>query len=620
VSLLAGLASLPALANAQLVAAASLADLTLEQLSDIVVSSVARHEQRLAEAPASVFVITGDDIRRSGVRTIAEALRLAPNLQVARADANQYAITARGFGNVLANKLLVLLDGRTVYSPLFSGVFWESRDPMIEDIDRIEVVSGPQSTWWGTNAVNGTINIITKTASATQGTLVAAGGGNRDWTASVRYGAATADGGHFRLYARALGLDDTRTARGASVDDASERARMGFRYDRASGDDAWTIQGDAYVGDIDQPSGGRDISGGNLLARWQRTYANGDATIVQAYWDRTRLDQQPFRDDLDTFDVEAHGRLRAGERHAVTAGGGYRYQDDRVRNAPGIEFRPPKRTLTTAYAFAQDEVELSEALTLIGGIKAEHNDYTGLEWLPTARMRWQASADHMLWGAVSRTVRAPARIDREFFTQLGPVELRGGSDFDSEVANVFELGARGRLAPAFTYSLTAFHHEHDRLRSIEPTPEGFLVVANGIEGRTRGVEGWIGWQPLPNWRLLAGGVELRQDLRVEPGTVDVGGLAGLGNDPRRSYVLRSSLDLPYRQELDVMLRYVGERPAPLVPAYTAVDLRWGWHVNRDVELSLTLENLTDDRHAEWGPAPNRVEFERAWHLKVVIRL
>jgi iron complex outermembrane receptor protein len=597
---------------------AQLADLSLEQLADIVVTSVSRREQRLADAAASVYVITGDDIRRSGVRTLPEALRLAPNLQVARADANQYAITARGFGNVLANKLLVMIDGRTVYSPLFSGVFWEARDVMIEDVERIEVVSGPGTTLWGTNAVNGVINVVTRTARATQGGLIAAGGGNRDWATSLRYGGA-AGTGHYRVYARAVGLEDTERADGASVDDASRRARIGFRYDRGEPGDALTVAGDAYTGDIDQPGGEREIAGGNLRAHLQR--ALGGALVdVRAYYDYTHLDQGTFRENLDTFDIDAQARFNV-HGHRLVAGGGYRLQRDRTSGTGSQVFVPADRSIDTAYLFVHDEYALTPQVALIGGIKVEHNEYTGVEWLPDLRIRWQPVDAVTLWGAASRAVRAPSRIDRELFTPARPpFLLNGGPNFDSEVANVFELGIHGRPAPRVSYSATAFRHEWKRLRSVAPFPGGGFAFANDIEGSTSGLEGWATWSPLDGWRLSAGGTLLRQRLHVRPGAVDLGGLAALGNDPERSFVFRSSLDLPHRQELDLIVRYVGERPNPLVPAYTAVDLRWAWHVNDRLELSLTAENLTDARHAEWGPAGNRVEFERAFFAKLLARL
>ena len=597
-----------------------LAELSLEQLSNIVVTLAARREQRLADAPASVYVITADDIRRSGARTLPEALRLAPNLQVARADANQYAITARGFGNVLANKLLVMIDGRIVYSPLFSGVFWEAQDVMLEDVERIEVLDGPATALWGTNAFNGVIHVVSKPARATQGTLLVAGGGNRDRAASARHGGMTANGGHFRIHGLALDIEDTHRAGGVSVNDASKRGRAGFRYDGPAGRDALTLQGDAYRGDIDQGAGNRDISGGNFLVRFERALGGSDSVAVQAYYDRAALDQNNFHERLATFDVDVQGRFQLDAKQLLTIGAGHRHQRDRVTNSAEQAFLPPDRNLDTAYAFVQDEIAITDRVAFTAGLKLEHNEYTGLEFLPSVRLRFQASPDHMAWAAVSRAVRAPSRIDRELFIPgRPPFALAGGPEFQSEVSNVVEGGVRGRFGSALSYSATVFRHEHDRLRSLEASSAG-LVFRNGIEGHTSGIEGWLTFYPTPVWRLTAGGIELRQRLRAAPGVVDVGGLAALGNDPKRAYVLRSSLDIARDHELDVLVRHVGERPAPVVPSYTAVDVRWGWRLSPRVELSLTLENLTDDRHAEWGAPANRVEFERAWFLKVAVGL
>jgi iron complex outermembrane recepter protein len=598
---------------------AQLADLSLEQLADIVVTTASRQEQRLSDVATSIYVITSEDIRRSGVRTLPEALRLAPNLQVARADTNQYAITARGFGNVLANKLLVLIDGRTVYSPLFSGVFWEARDIMLEDIDRIEVISGPGTTLWGTNAVNGVINVISRSAQATQGTLSAGGGGNREWSGAVRHG-GEAGGGHYRVYARAIDLDDSERANGTSVFDASRRVRAGFRYDRHSGADSLTVQGDAYLGDIDQPAGDRDIAGGNVLARWTRRLGDDSIVEVQAYYDRSDLDQTTFRDRLDTFDIEAQLATRVAEIHRVVAGGGYRLQRDRSVPAPTQAFIPNDRNLHTAYLFAQDEITLPGAVTLVGGVKLEHNEYTGVEVLPNVRLSWRFAPDALVWTALSRAVRAPSRVDREFFTPgQPPFVLNGGPGFESEVANVAELGVRGRVTTQFSYSATAFHHDWNRLRSVEQQPGVGLVFANGIEGSSSGIEAWATYTPFQQWRLSAGGTWLRQRLHARPGVADFGGLAALGNDPKRTLVARSSFDLPHRQELDLIVRYVSERPNPNVPAYTALDVRWGWHVDDRIEVSLTAENVGNPLHAEWGSAINRVEFERAYFAKILIR-
>jgi iron complex outermembrane receptor protein len=598
-----------------------LADLTLEQLSSIVVTSVSRRQESLASAAASIYVINADDIRRSGAISLPEALRLAPNLQVARADANQYAISARGFNNVLANRLLVLIDGRIVYSPLFSGVFWEAQDVMLEDVERIEVISGPGATLWGANAVNGVINVITRAASATQGPLLAVGAGNRERGSSVRYGGAIGSG-HFRVYGKHFDRDHTERANRTSVLDASARSQAGFRADWKLDGHNLTLQGDAYQSDIDQLTGGaRDIAGTNVLARWSEERSDGTSLRVQAYYDRIERDQPgSIRDTLDIFDVEFQHGLVPGEGHRLLWGAGYRYADDRLVNlGPGLAFRPADRELTWYNVFGQHQWRLRSDLALTVGLKAEHNDYTGLEWLPSARIAWALTPERLVWSALSRTVRAPSRIDRELFLPASPpFFFAGGPDFRSEVSNVLELGYRAQPSQTLSYSVTAFYHDHSRLRSYEPRAGG-VRVENRISGSTRGIEAWGTWRPVAAWRLDAGWVEQRQRLAPDADSLGTLASAGHGNDPRRWIKLRSAVDLTSRHELDVMLRYVGALPSPVVPSYTAVDARLGWRVSRELELSLLLQNLFDRSHPEFGAAANRVEFRRGAFINVVWR-
>ena len=547
-ALLAALVPLHAHGAQTLARTSDLADLSLEQLGNIVVMSVARRPESLAYAAASVYVITAEDIRRSGATTLPEALRLAPNLDVARADANQYAISARGFNNVLANKLLVLIDGRTVYSPLFSGVFWESQDVLLADVERIEVISGPGSTLWGANAFNGVINILTRPAGETQGVLAYGGTGNLESGAATRYGGVLPNGGAYRMYAKYFHRNHSELADGSAIRDSSDRTQAGFRADWNGGQAAWTLQGDAYTGDIDQLPSGRTIGGANVLGRHARTFDDGGSLRVQAYYDHTQRDhRQQFTEHLDTFDVEAqYGRLFF-ERHQLLFGAGYRTARDRVGNSASQAFLPSDRTLEWSNAFVQDEIALSAALTGTLGAKVEHNLYTGNEFLPTARLGWSMTPELFAWGAVSRTVRAPSRIDRDLFVPgRAPFLLVANDTFRSEVADVYEVGVRGQPVAAFSYSVTLFHERYDRLRNIELGPSG-VVFGNGIEGRSRGVEAWAAWRVTPIWRLTGGITALHQDLNVKDGHIDLGGLPALGNDPpaggrcaRRSISRRST--------------------------------------------------------------------------------
>jgi iron complex outermembrane receptor protein len=605
-SLLAAAAALPAAAQPT-TAASRLADLSLEQLGNIVVLSVSRREESLAEAPASIYVITSEEIRRAGVTSIPEALRLAPNLIVARADANQYAISARGFNNVLANKLLVMIDGRTVYTPLFSGVFWEAQDVMLEDVERIEVVSGPGATLWGANAVNGVINIITRAAAETQGFLFSGGGGNTEAGAALRYGGALPNGGHWRAYAKYFDRDHTTVEGGGAIRDSSRRGQVGFRADWAGPVDTFTVQGDAYRGEIDQPLSERKIDGANLVGRWTRKFADGSSARVQAYWDHTHREHpRQFEERLDTLDVEAQYGFAAGA-HEILVGGGFRYARDRVVNTASQAFLPPDRTLRWANVFAQDRIELAPTLDLTLGAKIERNDYTGAEFLPSARLAWQPSAVHMLWAAASRAVRAPSRIDRDIYVPgAAPFVLVGNDTFGSEIANVYEIGYRAQPAPSISYNVTLFYNDYSRLRSLHPTPAG-LVFANAAEGHTTGVEAWGVWRVLPAWRLSAGVTALRERLAIESGSADTG-VNQLGNDPAVQWQVRSTLDLARDQEINVAVRHVGALPDPRVPGYTALDASWAWRPRRGLEVSVVGQNLADPRHVEWG---NRGEVPRS---------
>jgi iron complex outermembrane receptor protein len=601
------------------VAAASLADLSLEQLSSIEVTSVGKRVQRLADVPGSVYVISQEDIRRSGALTIPEVLRLAPNLQVARADANQYAITARGFNSVLANKMLVLVDGRTVYSPLFSGVFWEALDALLEDIERIEVLSGAGGTLYGSNAVNGVINIITRSAAETTGGLFKIGAGNQDNVASARWGGTTQDGLHWRVYGKRYQTDNTHTESGAATADASRRVQAGFRADRIRDNNHFTLQGDVYDLEADQLPQARQVRGGNLLARWTQDQGPGSRSQAQVYVDRAERMQPGAVDDvLDTFDIEFQQTSRPAPAHDLLWGAGYRVQRDRLDNlAPAaLQFVPANRTLRLADVFLQDEITLRPGLRATLGLKAEHNSYTGLEWLPNARLAWQAAPDHLVWAAASRAVRTPARIDRDVIT---PQLTLGGSDFDSEVARVFELGLRGQPSAGVSYSVALFHHRFDRLRSVEVRPGG-LAFGNGYNGRLTGLEAWAKWRIANDWRAHAGFVHQRLRLGTEPGsTAAPGGQSQLGNDPRNRAQFGVSWDITPSMELDVFVRHVGALPLPAVPSYTAVDLRWGWRVRPDLELSLAVRNLTDKHHVEWGAPATRAQLDRSVFLKAVWR-
>jgi iron complex outermembrane receptor protein len=610
--------SLPALADSK-----ELGDLSLEELANIRITSVSKKSEPLSDAPASIFVVTGEEIRRSGATSLPEALRLAPNLQVARGDARNYAITARGFNSVLENKLLVLIDGRTVYSPLFSGVFWDAQDVVLADVDRIEVISGSGGTLWGANAVNGVINIITKNAADTQGVYAAIGGSSDERNAVVRYGGKMDNGGSYRIYGKYIENDDTRTADGRISSSGWNRQQAGFRSDWTSGGDALTLQGDAYNGSLHQPTTADiAIGGANLMGHFRRQVSDRSSIDLQAYWDYSERKQPgALIEYLNTLDLQFQHSIDLNEHHNIEWGAGYRYAMDQVNNNVNFAFLPGSLNMHWGSLFVQDRFAPSDTLRLTGGIRLEHNNYTGFEVLPSLRLSWKPASNHLVWGAISRAVRTPSRIDRDFYAPPPPGTplFAGGPEFDSEVAIDAELGYRGQLSRSVSYSATLFHTDYDKLRTVEPAASG-LYVDNLAKGSTHGVEMWGSWQASDQWRLSAGFVAQKVRTELQPESRDTSALIGLAtSDPGHYWLLRSSYDISARQHLDLTLRYVGALRNPDVPSYTTMDLRYGWKIRPDLEFSVTGQNLVGGTHAEFGDAATRSMFDRAVFFKVVLR-
>jgi iron complex outermembrane receptor protein len=609
--------------GAQLMRVADIADLSIEELGNIQITSVSRHAERLADAPASIFVITGEDIRRSGATRLAEALRLAPNLEVARINASSYAISARGFNqpNAIANKLLVLIDGRTVYTPLFSGVFWDAQDVMLEDVERIEVISGPGATLWGANAVNGVINVITRRASDTQGVFAYGRAGNLERGYGARYGAAEGNVS-YRAYGRVFDIFNTSTANGTAIGDGWSKGQVGFRADWGTAANGFTLQGDGYRGSLDQLTDqNAHISGANLLGRWNRDLAGWGSLQVQANVDQTERDiPGVFGEHLNIFDFEFLHGLKAVGRHRLTWGGGYRYGYDHVTSNAVLAFLPANRDLRWANVFAQDEIALEENLRLTLGAKFQNNYYTGTEPLPSARLAWKPDPQRLVWGAVSRAVRAPSRVDRDLFVPARTIPptapaLDGGPDFVSEIVKVFELGYRAQPSTTTTYSVSLFHNIYDKLRSVEPVSATSSVFGNKMKGTANGLEAWGSYQAARNWRLSAGAFFLRQHLSLKPDSGDTN-VNAAGNDPAHQWLLRSSFDLPNRTELDIGVRRVGSLPNPSVPAYTAADIRIAWRLHRELEVSVVGQNLLDSGHVEFGNPVTGSEMARGAYVKL----
>ena len=626
-------AALPLAAHAT--AYSDLTAMSFEELANIEITSVSKKKERMSGAAASVFVITRDDIARNGATTLPEALRLAPNLQVARVDARNYAVTARGFNSAFANKLLVLIDGRSLYSPLFSGVFWDAQDVMLEDIDRIEVISGAGATLWGANAVNGVINVVTRRADETQGSLVALGLAEQERQFAVRHGGVAGQMAFVRTYGKHSDAKDTRRADSTPRYDGWHRSQAGVRADLGRPADGTTLQADAYTARLHQKAT-RDIHTSGLSASGHvrsRLAEASDLSLHATLEHITRDQPGAFEERLTIFNADFQHAFGWGDAHRLVWGAGYRVARDRIDpQTGGFAFLPAHLTLHWSNVFVQDEIALGARWSATAGLKFEHNSYTGVEPLPNLRLAWRLSDTQLLWGSAARAVRAPSRIDRDLYVPASPIVvggtpqfvIAGGPGFDSEIADVFELGYRGQPAPAVSYSVTAFHADYDRLRTAESNPGGLpgtVQLGNGAQARSRGVEMWGAWQVLPDWRLSGGLVSQSLRLRYRADSQSPSKNQPMDDtDPRHYWMLRSSIDLSEHTSLDLTLRHVGQLRRPAVPAYEALDLHLAWRVRAGFELSLAGRNLLDARHPEFAGEADRSEFERSLFLKMLWQL
>ncbi len=638
--------------------APKLTELSLEDLARLQVTSVSKKVEPVSEAPAAIFVITQDDIRRSGAASIPEALRLVPGLQVARQDAHNWAVTSRGFADLFANKLLVLMDGRSVYTPLFSGVFWDVQDTMLEDIDRIEVIRGPGATLWGANAVNGVINIITRSAAETQGGLVSAGYGTEEQGfASARLGGKLGEHAHFRVYGKYFIRNDSVLPSGGDANDAWQMGRGGFRLDwQPSPQNLLTWQGDLYSGVEDQtydfltptppltqmtPDKLR-VRGGNVLGRWTHSFTDESDIKVQAYYDRTGREVGFFNEESDTFDLDLQHRFPLGHRQDVVWGAGYRYSDSRgLRSNFTASFIPPDRATHLFNIFAQDEITLApERLRLTLGAKLEHNDYSGFEFQPSGRLLWMPHERHTFWGSAARAVRSPSRTDNDvrITSAVLPgapptaVVLVGTPGFRPEVLTAFELGYRVQPHTRVALDATTFYNLYDRLTSFEAGApdlshlpayvEQPLFFANRVKGETYGAELAVTVQPAGWWRVRAAYTYLQIQLHTERGSTDPNGEVAEGNSPHHQVSVRSSMDLPGSVQFDLTSRYVDTLPRAGIPGYVTLDARLGWRPTPRLEFSIVGQNLLDDRHPEFPPSilrTERTEVERAVYGKITWR-
>ncbi len=655
VAMLGALANLaqPAHAGAPIeLASSQLIGLGFEDLMKVRITSVSKKDEQLFTTPAAISVITADDIRRSGVTNIPDAIRLAPGVEVAQVDAHTWAITARGFNATTAAKLLVLVDGRSVYTPLFSGVFWDVQDILLTDIDRIEVIRGPGAAVWGANAVNGVINIIRKEAKDTQGgeLRVAVGSEDREMNA-IRYGGKLGDAGHYRAYAKFRERDDSRATSSANENDSAHYTSGGFRTDwKLQESDDLTLQGDVYNGDEGQTSSISDLSGslsrphhaqtevdgGNVSSSWTHGFESGASAKVQFYYDRTdRAIPQLWAEKLDTFDFDAQHQFKFGDRQSIVWGGGWRVYRDVTDNTFAVGWLPSHKTINIANLFVQDEIRLARTVHLTLGSKFEHHDYTGLETQPNARLAWTPNDTNTVWASAARAARSPSRLDREahisgLIPTAPPIEIQllGTEGFESEKLTAYELGYRVQPRTNLLVDLAGFFNSYNRLRSLEPQapfvnpgPPLRIVapfpIGNKMNGETYGFELASEWKAFDWWRIKGNYTYFHIRLDPDDDSADNRSVRELDTSPSHQIGLRSSWDLPRHFELDASSRYIDYLPTLGVKSYVTTDARLGWTGIPNLDLDLIAQNLLKPRHVEYVQA-NEIEeniFGRAtWHF------
>jgi iron complex outermembrane receptor protein len=636
-----------------------LKQLSLADLGNVEVTTASKEPEEVWKTPAAVFVITQDAIRRSGATSIPEVLRLAPGVEVAQVDSDHWSVGIRGFGAVLASKLLVLIDGRSVYTPLFAGVYWQAQATPLEDIERIEVIRGPGGTIWGANAVDGIINIITKSAKDTHGGLASLGGGNVDQgTSGFRYGDANGRGFNYRVYGMGFDRGGGFHPAGTSFDEW-RMGQAGFRTDWDEGArDTLTFQGDIYdegAGEattyaLYSPStqvntyGTADLTGGNLLGRWKRVVNQGSDFQLQAYFDRTNHFEPEFGETRDTFDVDFLDHLTLlGQQNFLWGLGARVSPSNLIQRVPSIDFLPQHRTDLIYSGFVQDEIAFFDhRLSVTVGTKLEHNNYTGFEVQPSGRVLWNRSPRESFWGSVTRAVRTPSRLDTDVEltdyagTSSGlPVYLRvnGNPQFRSEELIAYETGYRRLVTPHCYVDVALFYNNYDDLYSFQvgapfletsPAPAHAvipLLTSNGIQGNTKGFEVSPDWKPVNGWELRASYSYLDMELKNKESSNDPTSVAGYeGSSPRHQLVVRSFVNLPKKMEFDQTYRYVSALPAQTVGGYQTMDTRFGWHMTPELELSVGGQNLLQPHFAQFGGDPGGpVEVKRSAYAKLVWR-
>lgn len=636
-------------------------DMSLSQLMDITITSVSKKPQTLSEAAAAIYVISNDDIKKSGVTTVAEALALAPGVQVARISSSKWSISSRGFAGFTSNKLLVLIDGRSVYSPAYSGTFWSMQNVLLEDINRIEVIRGPGGTLWGANAVNGVINIITKNAGDTQGGIAYAGFGDQEKViGGGRYGAQLAESVFGRFSLNYNDRDsNTLLDDGRDGGDSWQHLQSSFRVDGEQEENvSWTIQGDLYKNDEDQilfpfwidsppylteKDDNAKIKGGNLLGRYQNNMSTDNIITFQTYYDYSDREEAYYQQTFDILDFDLQYQTLVGKNHSLTMGAGYRRTDGNFSESYQVAI--PDRTDDLYSAFLQDEITLiDEKLWFTVGSKWEHNDYTGSEWQPSARILFKPEPNQSLWAALARAVRTPSMVEHNgqvtvatFPTEFGTMRSRvvGSEDFSSEVLIAYEAGYRIHTNHNISLDIAAFYNDYEDLYNIQPTQSltgTDFVFVNGTSGSGSGVEFVVDWKPKSNLSFQATysylELDFSQDSSIpENAAVDFIALAS----PEHMASVRGSIGFLSDWQFNIWLRYMDEITARNsanllgeireIDDYFLLDLNLVWSMTDNIEIMLVGQNVLEDEQFQYASeyATPATSIERSFYGKITWR-
>ena len=615
--------------------------MSIEDLVNLEVTTVSRRSQKLTEVASAIYVITQDDIRRSGATSIPDALRMAPGVQVERVATDKWAISVRGFNGLYSNKLQVLMDGRSVYNPLFAGVIWENQDTLIEDIERIEVIRGPAATMWGANAVNGVINIITKRAADTQGIFFRAGGGSFErGFLSARYGGKINEETPFRVYAKGFTRDNTTSLSGENIHNQWHSGRGGFRLEHTRGIDQFILQGDVFynsVGDtlnqsiLNQSTGSMNglrgnQSGGNIRFRWDRVYSDQSSIRFQTYYDRTRYSLLPIgNSDAESFDVDFQHRFQMLKRHNVTWGANYRLYHNKVSDTELVKFSPREKTNHQVSVFVRDDITIiPDRLLFTIGSRVDHNDFTGWEVQPSARLMWTPNTENSIWASISRAVRIPARGEHDVTATVGQIQnipgfpalpipilatLEGSENFGSEKLIAYELGYRYQISKQASIDLAGFVNDYSQLRDLG---FGALSTSTGLPGQlllpvmanndasalTYGIEVSVDWKPSRQWRIQSSYSYLNMDISSNEGLKQLDPTTAGASEisPQHRLSVRSNYDFSEKLQLNLWLRYTSKIAFYNISDFVTMDAKLVYKPVKGIDLFLVGQNLFSQHH------------------------